>query len=1182
MRSPLRIIANRLKDKELVPFAAMKTPAFRRPSLVIRHCRAAATSFVLAAAAVAATADPAPADPAAMVGAKAVIAAALRPAPKAAAETNSYDRFLLAVRALGDRQVETHGAVAPDAWLAAVDLALAVEQDTARTIPAADGPADGNASKASVRSRLEALLSVLPGPEGWDAIRAGLRERADRLAVASAPDAEKAEKKTPDARPVLLAALRAAADFLGEGGRGAPDSLSAFSALSLPEKLTPNRVEKWLAALRRTMENPGVPARAPFSAERLLRIIERLRHSGGEYGVELRLAKELADLPDAEFAPLAASLLAPAAEGDGKSWYYGINFEYVPSNGLARLAEAAATTENAGPFAWMLLDHISGMESGPDAHPLFNALVAAQNPLATIRKRVADARAWRADLKAEHAEDGEDEEEDEDESAADPATVFSWDDHGTPIARYASALCNLVSRDLDAGRLADAEALAEPLTADDWAAVVGLVRMVYGNGLSVQHPADAWRTFLEARLPKGEALLRSRFLSPYATACLPDQRDRFEATFTRLLGDDAGSDKAKKVLREHRLAFARETGDLDALEADFLEQTDPASKDAGLDSEVRDWCRALEALGETNRLVRALDRVLAFAAAPAPDGGRRKAPAWAIPILSRIGRFGDAEAVAGAAMAEIAGKMRKDAYFSYEDAATVTELLRVYLDAGRPADALDLAAGWPRWKDSAIRATDYLAVSRDSLPATLAAALVRAGGETNRATATAIARAAIGKFGTSRDWPFEILIETMPGEAFRKLADELVRLNPYEERPWQWKAESLRREGDLAGAEAAARRAIEIDPTDGEADAGDRIRSYSILASILEEKGGAEAEKEAATLRRVVAAVRAAEKGDELADLGYTAGAIARYDEAAALFSDAYCVQWRLAERLRKAGREAEAVAHYEETFRHMPAQFGQVASLCFGCEGVFTSSESVGAAERILPSLAAAPGAGASVHYLLGMLRDHQKRYNEAYSAYASALEIDPGHFDSLKELLSLRDNVERPAADWARLQAHARRLDPFLRNHSELAFRIVDWPGLWRAWDEAVSGAPALWKAPTEPLFRFEAAARVEDAANAARRAAEDEIAREAGAENEDGDSAEDDRRDERDSASYLPARMLVRMTGSRFWASRLIDLAAILAADPPPSDDSGCTLGCFAPSPAADSAFDVDVDMYFWDMD
>ena len=1135
------------------------------PLVSSRPVRAAPLAiFALAAVAVAqdsATSAPTT-DPAAMIGAKAVIAAALSPATKPAAETNSYDRFLLAVRALGDRQVETHGAVAPDAWLAAVDLALAVEPGTLRTIPAADSPANGNVPKSSVRARLEALLSVLPGPEGWFAIREGLRERADRLAAEPALGAEKAEKKTPDARPVLLAALRAAADFLGEGGRGAPDSLAAFAALPLPEKLTSNRVEKAIAALRRTMENPGVPSRAPFSSERLVRKIERTRRGvGGNRGI-LMLPKELADLPDAEFAPIAERLFAPAEEGDNDNWFHSVVFWNVPSNGLARLATAAVATPNAGPFAWTILSY---QDLGPAAHTLFNALVAAQNPLATIRRRVDDVRA----ALAEAIEDGNDDEDDMDDGATsdDLDSFFSWQDALSPIGQYAETLCLLVSRDLDAGRLADAEALAAPLTADDWIAVLKIVAHTrYLDGLVIRRPTDAWRTFLEARLPEGEALLRSRFLSPYATACLPDQRERFEATCARLLGDAVAGDKAKDALREHRLAFARVTGDLDTLEADFLERMDTAAKDtANVDvEEFRNWCRALEALGETNRLVHALDRVLAFTSSDASDGGRLEAPVWAIPILSRLGRFGDAESVARAAMSEEVKIARKTAYgLRYHDSLPATALLRAYVDAGRPADALDLASDWPQWNSSAIGASD-LRKERDALPATIAAALVLAGGETNRASAAAIARAAVGAFGTSQDWPFEILIETMPGEAFRALADDLARLDPYEERPWQWKAESLRRDGDLAGAESAARRAIEIDPTDGEAAAGDRIRSYAILAAILDAKGGAVAAEEAATLRCVIAAVRAAEKGDELTDLGFSAGAIKRYDEAAGLFSDAYCVQWRLAERLRMAGREAEAVAHYEETFRHMPAQFGQVASLCFGCEGVFTSPESAGAADRILPALAAAPGAGASVHHLLGMLREHQERYDDAYAAFSRALEIDPGHFDSLEHLLALRDHVERPVADWARLQAQTRRLDPFLQNHQEESAKVIDWPGLWRAWDAAAVGAPAPWVAPDGPLFQFAATARAHKA------------------DYENG--GDEGRKLNRNAAGYLPARMLVQQFGDRFWASRLVDLASALAADPLPNDDS--VYYRYLPAAASLSAeapqfLGADED-YYWDVD
>lgn len=1153
-----------------------------------RHSSRRAAALVLALAtfsAVADTATNAPAaDPAAMVGARAVIAAALRPEPKPAAETNSWDRFLLAARALGDRQVEARGAVAPADWLAALDLALAADPEAERTIPASEGPAFGNESRPTVRAAMTALLSLLPGPEGWDEVRAGLRVRATKPATGAAAAADGAEardgKRKPDARPILLAALQAAADFLGEGGRGAPASLEKLAALPLPEGVSTNRAAKAVAALRRAMEDPGVPRRQPFSAERLLRQIERARR-GSEKDVSL--PKELADLPDEAFAPIAQRLFAPAEEGDSDDWFeYHVRLCDVPSNVVTRLVAAAAATTNAGPMAWALATDSSVVaQAGPETHALFASLVAAQDPLASIRRRVADVRAARAERKAEGAE--EDMEVDGDEDNDDPASFFTWEDRGKPMGRYAEAFSLLLAADLDANRLSNAEALAAPLGPDDWPAVLGLAGECYRT-LSVGRPTDAWRAFLEARLPAGGALLRSPLLRCYAEACLPDQAERFERTCARLLGEEAGSDKAKKALKDWRLDFARASGDLDALEADFLERTDPASKDASL-SGADGWCRALEAMGETNRLARALDRVLALAETPLPDGSRREAPVWAVPILARAGRFGQAEAVARAAMADDVEKSRRGEHvyrYGSSGGDPATALLRAYVEAGRPDEALALAAGWPRWKSVSIGARDARG-DRTSLAATLARALAEAGGETNAAAAAAIARAAAGD-GTTRDWPFEILLGAMPGADFRALLDDLSRLDPYEERPWQWKAESLRREGDLAGAEAAARRALEIDPTDGESAAGDRVRSYSILASVLEDKGGESDRSEAATLRRVVAAVRAAEKGDELTERGYLAGAIARYDEAAALFSDAYCVQWRLAERLRMAGREAEAVAHYEETFRHMPAQFGQVASLCFGCEGVFSSDASVGAAGRILPALAAAPGAGASVHYLLGTLREHQKRYDEAYAAFSRALEVDPGHFDALKALFGLRDEVERPAADWARLQARARTLDPFCANHREDASRIVDWPGLWRAWDGAAAGAPAPWKAPKGPLFRFEAAARIADAAAAARRAAESEIAREAGAEDEPEEEGTDaGRKESGGNAGYLPARMLVRGDG-RFWASRLVDLASALAADPRGGGSNRRFLcydssSRFALSAGSSDAWGDDED-YFWD--
>lgn len=48
--------------------------------------------------------------------------------------------------------------------------------------------------------------------------------------------------------------------------------------------------------------------------------------------------------------------------------------------------------------------------------------------------------------------------------------------------------------------------------------------------------------------------------------------------------------------------------------------------------------------------------------------------------------------------------------------------------------------------------------------------------------------------------------------------------------------------------------------------------------------------------------MRLAEEGDDLSCAGLVSRALDAYDRAAALFEDAYCVQWRLAERLRERG----------------------------------------------------------------------------------------------------------------------------------------------------------------------------------------------------------------------------------------------------------------------------------------
>ena len=72
------------------------------------------------------------------------------------------------------------------------------------------------------------------------------------------------------------------------------------------------------------------------------------------------------------------------------------------------------------------------------------------------------------------------------------------------------------------------------------------------------------------------------------------------------------------------------------------------------------------------------------------------------------------------------------------------------------------------------------------------------------------------------------------------------------------------------------------------------------------------------------------------------------YREALEIFSDAYCIQSRLAVQLNRQGRRKEALEHYRRAYELMPSSFGRVESHCFGCESVFQSAEAQSIAEQV------------------------------------------------------------------------------------------------------------------------------------------------------------------------------------------------------------------------------------------
>ena len=385
-------------------------------------------------------------------------------------------------------------------------------------------------------------------------------------------------------------------------------------------------------------------------------------------------------------------------------------------------------------------------------------------------------------------------------------------------------------------------------------------------------------------------------------------------------------------------------------------------------------------------------------------------------------------------------------FSSWRHYALYKDILPLYRKAGRHKDIVALLEGDPDL--SATNALQFVSEARDGLVEIYAEALSKTGRGND---AAALARQAVLKSESHpSDWPFQILADAMAPDAFLRFMDDLYAADRYEERPLIWKAEALRRAGRLEEAESVARKAVETDPTDGETRAGDRIRSYAVLADILAARGQA---KEADFLRGAVKAVRLAEEGDDLQECGLVRRSLAKYEEAEKYFSAAYCVQWRKAERLRELGMEEAANRHYEETFRQLPTQFGFVASLCFGCAGVFDSPGTIPIAERILTEAASGATPAPAACYLLGKLREEQKRPEEAFAAYARAAELAPDYLDALVAQNKLRYRVRRPRAEWERLQA--------LGRHSDIAADdILDW-GLAKRLESA-----ALRKFP-EPDF-------------------------------------------------------------------------------------------------------------------
>jgi tetratricopeptide (TPR) repeat protein len=369
-----------------------------------------------------------------------------------------------------------------------------------------------------------------------------------------------------------------------------------------------------------------------------------------------------------------------------------------------------------------------------------------------------------------------------------------------------------------------------------------------------------------------------------------------------------------------------------------------------------------------------------------------------------------------------------------------SRLVKIYDRAGRYGDVLTLMDNTPWWG-----AVDFIDLADDhkELSPIVARALHHAGRDSE---AVNILKGHLYGYPED-DAAYQALID-ITGPSLIPWLDELYRRDRFEERPLIWKADLLRQQGKLEEAEVTIRQALKVDPTDGEQEAGDRVRAYAVLAEILKDRGK---EKDAAFFGQVVASVRTAEVGDEFTEAGLIQRSLSLYEEAAESFVDAYCVQWRLAERLSAMGNLEEARKHYEIAFERMPEQFGQVASFCFGCEGVFTHRQSRNVAEQVLTRLSFSLPQKPQIQFLLGELRESQGRKKEAYRYFRKAIELDPEYLDAWEEAYRLRSDVFLTQAEIDEIALNMLRLDPMNRHGCVVPEEITDLKGLWSIYEES-----------------------------------------------------------------------------------------------------------------------------------
>jgi tetratricopeptide (TPR) repeat protein len=369
-------------------------------------------------------------------------------------------------------------------------------------------------------------------------------------------------------------------------------------------------------------------------------------------------------------------------------------------------------------------------------------------------------------------------------------------------------------------------------------------------------------------------------------------------------------------------------------------------------------------------------------------------------------------------------------------------LVDVLSRQGKHAEVVDLLAKSPDWGSSDLAQEIDRGGGGTWRPLPLIAAeSLHSLGRTGEATAIMEAYL-IENSGSDPAYSFYTQMRGAEAEPF---LEKLRAADHYEERPLIWLASLRLQAGKIDAAEETIKRAIATDPSDGEQPKNDRMRAYAVLRDIVLKKGDT---AQADFLAGVLAAIRRSENADDLVEAGLVGRAISEYSRALDSFSDAYCIQSRLARQLAEENRTSEALEHYKRAFELMPDSFGQVESHCFGCEQAFAGQDAQAIAEKVFLSMAARPYVKPQVFYLLGYLRMEQEKWEEAARYFTLAVEADPEYLNAWIKLSSVLPNTLRPRTERDRVAFQLLALDPAGKHGGSNQSSVRDLPALWKAY--------------------------------------------------------------------------------------------------------------------------------------